>query len=61
MISLFIDHGRVNCPRFGDLDIDHCLACPDLVDVRVEDGHEVVVCGARSSMSRLPLRTLFGR
>lgn len=45
-LRLYIDNGRVNCPRSGDLDIDWCIGCRYLVDIRDDDGHAVLECGA---------------
>jgi hypothetical protein len=41
--ALYIDAGVVNCPRQGDIDMDVCLSCPDLVRFN-EGGHPSIEC-----------------
>lgn len=47
MTKLYIDNGRVNCPKRGDLDIDNCAGCPDFRDIRKELEGEILVCSRR--------------
>lgn len=46
-VKLYVNEGRVNCPRRGDIDIDTCFCCQELVDVRRENDEEVIVCEPR--------------
>ena len=56
--ELIIDHGTVNCPRQGDVDIERCFGCSELREVRREGEFDVLVCrGARNSL-REPMAVL---
>lgn len=43
-------NGRIMCPLVGDADIDRCIGCPMLHDVRYKG--EVVSISCRPTMSR---------
>ena len=47
-VKLNVSEGRVNCPRRGEVDVDQCFACPELLDVRQDRaGDEIIVCEPR--------------
>ncbi len=60
MTKLYIDNGTVRCPRRGDLDIDYCVGCPDLRDIRSVGDHEVMICTGRSRNSLLDRPVMSG-
>ena len=42
--KLYVSDGRVHCPRRGDIDVDTCIACEALRDIRREGDEEVLEC-----------------
>ena len=42
-----VNEGRVNCPGRGDIDVEVCMSCADIVELRGEGGEDVVVCSPR--------------
>ena len=50
----YVSEGRVNCPRRGDIDVDVCVVCPELVDVRDED-ETFIECHGRARHEFDPL------
>jgi hypothetical protein len=48
MTKLYVDDGRVPCPRRGDLDVDHCVGCADLRDIKTEKDEQLILCAARN-------------
>jgi len=52
--TLYVGDGRVACPRRGDVDVDLCATCPELVDIRQRGDATYVVC---RPTSRSPLVT----
>lgn len=52
-MQLHINNGRVNCPRRGDLDIDFCVGCPDLVAIEAMNGDSTLICSGSSNI-RMP-------
>ena len=57
--KLYVNEGRVQCPRRGDVDVDVCLTCPELHDVRTDrNGEDVIFCTPAIRPTRLdPLYT----
>ena len=48
-----IDGERVYCVRRQvDMDVERCLACPDLKEVRLDGNERVVVCTAAPKRKR---------
>jgi hypothetical protein len=44
-VKLYVNEGRVNCPRRGEIDVDTCFSCGALRDVRKgRGGAEVLEC-----------------
>ena len=42
-----VDRERVFCAnRQADIDVERCLACPDLKELRVDKDTEIVICTA---------------
>lgn len=54
---LFVDDGRVACPKRGDVDFDYCLACPDLREVH-QDGGLSIECSGHRPLSLEDVRGL---
>ncbi len=52
-VKLLSENGRVNCPYHGDIDIDHCMTCANLVDVERSGDHPMVIC---DEPSKTPIR-----
>jgi hypothetical protein len=52
-IELIVDNGRVGCPRSGDIDVEGCFACADLVKIRNDaDGRMTICCRALGNIFR---------
>lgn len=52
-VEQLVSEGRVGCPRsgLGDVDLDQCLACPLLSDIRVDEaGRTWVSCRPASRL-----------
>ena len=48
-IRLAVADGRVGCPREGDVDVEHCLACGYLDDMDDPDRPRVLSCRWRGT------------
>lgn len=49
-----VDSGRVACPLRGDLDTDHCVSCPHLVDLAEDADASYIVCRPPVSVFAAP-------
>ena len=55
---LYIDNGRVQCPQRGDIDLDLCLLCPDLLDVTDDSEVPTLQCQGRRPSGLLEMLLL---
>jgi hypothetical protein len=46
-LELAVADGRVGCPREGDTDVEHCLACGYLDEIDDEERPQLVTCRYR--------------
>jgi hypothetical protein len=54
-----VDGNRVYCAvRAAEQDVEHCYVCRRLKDVRIEQGHCVVICRGESLIER-DIRTAY--
>jgi hypothetical protein len=42
--TLYVNDGRVVCPRRGDIDVEICAVCPSLLDVRHQGDESYITC-----------------
>lgn len=49
-----VNGGRVQCPRWGDIDVERCYGCPRLAAMEIDGANGDILCRPPAGRVRLP-------